>query len=124
MKYALPFILALLVAPVAHAGQITFNVQTATINTSAGDEIADSDVARIFAAFRTMPSFNQIQDTNTDGTPKVDDNGNPVLRTTTDAEVALLIMRRARSELLTTTQRIEAAEAAAAVQPIQVTPLQ
>lgn len=98
----------------------------ATMN-SVSAQMSDADMDRIIAAYRTFGGYDVIQDSNDDGSPKVDDSGHPITRATTDAEVELLIIRGTLNGMLDNAVRVEkemeAKRAADAVSPIEVTPL-
>lgn len=137
MKSALAIALLLTTLP-AYAGSLTWVVTTGsntppTVAAPAGGTstpfsatIADADIARIVADYATIPGYQQIQDTNTDGSPKVDGSGNPVMRATTSVDIPKMIVTNTLAGLLANAMSQEKAAAAIAaaqgVSPITATP--
>lgn len=138
MKSLLAIALLLLTALPASAGSLTWVVTTGsntppTVTAPAGGTstpfsatIADADLARIIADYQTIPGYQQVQDTNTDGSPKVDGSGNPVMRATTSADIPKLIITNTLAGLLANAMSQEKAAASAVaaqgVSPITTTP--
>lgn len=137
MKSLLAGALLLLAVP-ASAGTLTWVVTTGsntppTVTAPAGGTstpfsatIADADIARIIADYATISGYDKIQDTNTDGSPKVDGTGNPVMRATTSADIPKLIITNTLAGMLANAvsqEKAAAAQAAASgVAPIMATP--
>lgn len=119
-------VLCLLIAGPAYAGSLTWVVTTGsntppTVTAPAGGTstpfsatIADADIARIIADYQTIPGYQQVQDTNTDGSPKVDGSGNPVMRATTAADIPKMIITNTLAGLLANAMSQEKAAASAA----------
>ena len=122
----------------ASAGSLTWVVTTGsntppTVTAPAGGTstpfsatIADADIARIIADYATISGYDTIQDTNSDGSPKVDGSGAPVMRATTSADIPKLIITNTLAGMLANAvsqERAAASQAASkGVTAIVVTP--
>ena len=96
----------------ASAGSLTWVVITGsntppTVTAPAGGTstpfsatIADADIARIIADYATISGYDKVQDTNGNGSPKVDGSGAPVMRATTSADIPKLIITNTLAGML------------------------
>jgi hypothetical protein len=137
-RFALPFLVGVLLANPAPAGTLAYIVTTGSDTCPAlatpippnvsvyCAQVADSDLARIITDYGAQPQYGQIQATDPDGSKQFDENGDAIMRPATAGEIQYAIIMQSLHDMLARALEFErnsaAQSAASQILPIPATP--